>query len=274
MAAYAFHIDKENMRPLWRFPRALGEPGAAVAVTSGSLDSARAAAAALAKFGIDSYGMRLEVRDSDEVERAVEAVSAAFGPIDVLVNNAGIRVSGAAFDTPDSEWCDVMGTNVDGVWHCCRSVGRRMQAWGGVVIVNVGSMSAEIVNRPRWQAPYLAWKSTVTRRETLPPESSFAPLSSSPNAAFQRSSESSPTTHSPTESRKRSKTQLPIPAAQKFIKPHCPWTNGKVERLNRSLATEWAYRQAGNEYDRRVTTGERHPALRVRRAADPRTCSG
>jgi len=34
-----------------------------------------------------------------------------------------------------------------------------------------------------------------------------------------------------------------IGAQQHFIKPHCPWTNGKVERLNRTLATEWAYRQ-------------------------------
>ena len=32
-------------------------------------------------------------------------------------------------------------------------------------------------------------------------------------------------------------------ASQKFIKPHCPWQNGKVERFNRTLATEWAYRQ-------------------------------
>lgn len=32
-------------------------------------------------------------------------------------------------------------------------------------------------------------------------------------------------------------------ARQKFIKPHCPWQNGKVERFNRTLATEWAYRQ-------------------------------
>ncbi len=32
-------------------------------------------------------------------------------------------------------------------------------------------------------------------------------------------------------------------AEQRFIKPHCPWTNGKVERLNRTLQTEWAYRQ-------------------------------
>ena len=34
-----------------------------------------------------------------------------------------------------------------------------------------------------------------------------------------------------------------IGARQKFIRPHCPWQNGKVERLNRTLATEWAYRQ-------------------------------
>ncbi|SKB98784.1 Integrase core domain-containing protein, partial [Arthrobacter sp. 49Tsu3.1M3] len=33
-------------------------------------------------------------------------------------------------------------------------------------------------------------------------------------------------------------------AVQRFIKPHCPWTNGKAERFNRTLQTEWAYRQA------------------------------
>jgi transposase InsO family protein len=42
---------------------------------------------------------------------------------------------------------------------------------------------------------------------------------------------------------------------QKFIKPHCPWTNGKVERLNRTLATEWAYARPFN------STAERSAAL-------------
>ncbi|MEZ5209664.1 IS481 family transposase [Gordonia sp. (in: high G+C Gram-positive bacteria)] len=40
--------------------------------------------------------------------------------------------------------------------------------------------------------------------------------------------------------------------AQKFIKPHCPWQNGKVERLNRTLQTEWAYRQAFTSNDERA----------------------
>ena len=59
---------------------------------------------------------------------------------------------------------------------------------------------------------------------------------------------------------------------QKFIKPHCPWQNGKVERLNRTLATEWAYRKAYTSNAERVAalapwlehynTERRHSALR------------
>jgi transposase InsO family protein len=62
-----------------------------------------------------------------------------------------------------------------------------------------------------------------------------------------------------------------IGARQKFIKPHCPWQNGKVERLNRTLATEWAYRQIFTSNDERAaalapwieyyTTRRRHSAL-------------
>ncbi len=43
-----------------------------------------------------------------------------------------------------------------------------------------------------------------------------------------------------------------IGAVQRFIKPHCPWTNGKIERLNRTLATEWAYRQVFTSNDERT----------------------
>jgi transposase InsO family protein len=60
-------------------------------------------------------------------------------------------------------------------------------------------------------------------------------------------------------------------ARQKFIKPHCPWQNGKVERLNRTLATEWAYRQVFTSNDERAAalapwiehynTRRRHSAL-------------
>ena len=41
-------------------------------------------------------------------------------------------------------------------------------------------------------------------------------------------------------------------AKHKFIKPHCPWQNGKVERFNRTLATEWAYARAFTSNDQRT----------------------
>jgi NAD(P)-dependent dehydrogenase (short-subunit alcohol dehydrogenase family) len=141
--------------------QALGEAGAAVAVTARTDEAAAAAAAELEKLGIRSFGVRLEVSDVDDVERAVEAVSSQFGEIDILLNNAGIGVGGAAFEAPDSAWHEVMAANVDGVWYCSRAVGRRMRERGGGTIVNIGSMSAEIVNQPRWQVSYLTSKAAV-----------------------------------------------------------------------------------------------------------------
>jgi NAD(P)-dependent dehydrogenase (short-subunit alcohol dehydrogenase family) len=140
---------------------ALGDAGAAVAVTARTLASAEAAAKELSELGIRAYGVQLEVSDVEDVERAVEQVSTEFGEIDVLLNNAGIGVAGRAFETPDKAWHDVFSTNVDGVWYCSRAVGRRMAERGGGTIVNVGSMSAEIVNQPRWQASYLSSKAAV-----------------------------------------------------------------------------------------------------------------
>ena len=142
--------------------QALGEAGAGVAVTARTLAAAQAAAAELAEVGVRSYGVQLEVSDVDDVERAVADVTDNFGDIDVLVNNAGIGIAAAALDAPDDAWREVMSVNVDGVWYCSRAVARRMVERGrGGTIVNVGSMSAQIVNQPRWQISYLASKAAV-----------------------------------------------------------------------------------------------------------------
>ncbi|MFD4958749.1 SDR family NAD(P)-dependent oxidoreductase [Microbacterium sp. NPDC058389] len=141
--------------------QALGEAGAAVAVTARTDAAAQAAADELREAGIRSFGVRLEVSDAADVHRAVGEVSERFGEIDVLVNNAGISVGGAALEVDDQVWRDVLATNVDGVWFCSRAVARRMSRRGGGTIVNIGSMSAEIVNQPRWQISYLTSKAAV-----------------------------------------------------------------------------------------------------------------
>src|SRR5699024_1906676 len=71
---------------------ALAEAGAAVAVTARDGQDAAAAASALREAGHRALGVALEVSDLDSVERAVETIEAELGPIDVLVNNAGISI--------------------------------------------------------------------------------------------------------------------------------------------------------------------------------------
>jgi NAD(P)-dependent dehydrogenase (short-subunit alcohol dehydrogenase family) len=88
-------------------------------------------------------------------------VSSELGPVDVLVNNSGVCFHRPALEVPDDEWRAVWEVNVDGVWHCSRAVGAQMVERGTGVIVNVGSISAEIVNRPQWQPAYNASKAAV-----------------------------------------------------------------------------------------------------------------
>ena len=78
---------------------------------------------------------------------------AAHGRIDILVNNAGICFHGPALDVPDAEFDEVFDVNVTGLWRMSRAIGRHMVEAGGGSIVNVGSMSGLVVNRPQW-APY------------------------------------------------------------------------------------------------------------------------
>lgn len=141
--------------------QALAEAGAAVAITARTAQAAQDAAAELTAEGHTALGVALDVTDADSVESAVAEVEVALGPIDVLINNAGISIGGAALEIGDDVWTQTLDTNLNGVWRCSRAVGRRMAERGGGTIVNIGSMSAMIVNQPRWQPAYLASKAAV-----------------------------------------------------------------------------------------------------------------
>lgn len=141
--------------------QALGEAGARVAVTARSAADAAAAATELGGLGITAVGVPLEVTDLASVDAAVNAVCGSLGVPDVLVNNAGIGFEHTALAADQSDWAAIMATNVDGVWNCSRAAARRMIEHGGGTIVNIGSMSGYIVNRPRWQPAYLTSKAAV-----------------------------------------------------------------------------------------------------------------
>jgi len=109
--------------------------------------------ATLARSGGD---VRADVRDSEAVRAAFEQVQERFGPVLVLVNNAGVRDDGLAVRMTDESWATVLDTNLTGAFHCTRAaLSSMMRArWGR--IVNVSSVVAERGNPG--QANYAAAK--------------------------------------------------------------------------------------------------------------------
>jgi NAD(P)-dependent dehydrogenase (short-subunit alcohol dehydrogenase family) len=83
---------------------------------------------------------RCDVADPDEVRAAAAAVRAALGPIDVLVNNAGIVHRAPAFSVDDDTWRRVMAVNLDGVFYVTRAFSDDLIARQGRII-NIASIA-------------------------------------------------------------------------------------------------------------------------------------
>jgi NAD(P)-dependent dehydrogenase (short-subunit alcohol dehydrogenase family) len=142
--------------------RALGEAGATVVVAELLPDRVEASVAALRGLNIDAHGSALDVTQSGAVDRLADEIFGRHGRIDILVNNAGVAVSDIkAEDTSDEHWRFHMNVNLDGLFWCCRAFGRRMLAQQRGAIVNIGSMSGFIVNKPQPQSFYNASKAAV-----------------------------------------------------------------------------------------------------------------
>jgi NAD(P)-dependent dehydrogenase (short-subunit alcohol dehydrogenase family) len=143
------------------FAVALGEAGATVAILARDTAKTDEVLRDLEAQGIEAHGFRGDVARRPDVDRAADEILDALGRVDILVNNAGTCIHRPAFEVTDAEWQEVIDVNVNGVWNCCQAFGRQMAARGGGAIVNIGSISAQIVNRPQWQPAYNASKAAV-----------------------------------------------------------------------------------------------------------------
>jgi NAD(P)-dependent dehydrogenase (short-subunit alcohol dehydrogenase family) len=116
----------------------------------------------LAARGLEVDTAVLDVTSSESAARAIDDFAGRAGRLDILVNNAGIaRSEIAAEDMEDERWLNVLDVNLNGTFWCARAAGRHMLAKGSGAIVNVGSMSGFIVNRPQGQSHYNASKAAV-----------------------------------------------------------------------------------------------------------------
>ncbi|RIV88910.1 SDR family NAD(P)-dependent oxidoreductase [Aurantiacibacter zhengii] len=141
---------------------ALGEAGAHVVIADRDIDGLEKGIARLRGKDMSCRGQLLDVTDSAAVTEAAGAMMREEGRIDILVNNAGIaRSETAAEDVDDELWLNVLDVNLNGSFWCARAFGKHMLAARQGAIVNIGSMSGFIVNRPQAQSYYNASKAAV-----------------------------------------------------------------------------------------------------------------
>src|ERR1700761_439836 len=124
--------------------------GAAIA------DRLRADGYKVATLGRSGGDVQADVADAASVQKAFDEVRANYGPVLILVNNAGVTADGLAIRMPDDDWARVIDTNLNGAFNCTkRGLEDMLKArWGR--IVNVSSISAERGNSG--QANYAASK--------------------------------------------------------------------------------------------------------------------
>jgi 2-hydroxycyclohexanecarboxyl-CoA dehydrogenase len=123
--------------------RRLAKDGANVAIWDINEDAAQAAAAELVKEGLKAIASRVDVSKRAEIDAAVKVAKEKFGPISILVNNAGISAFTPFMQITEEQWDRIMQVNLKSVLICTQAVLPDMleAKWGR--IINVSSSSAQ-----------------------------------------------------------------------------------------------------------------------------------
>lgn len=144
------------------FARMLARAGASVALAGRRLQEGKAIARAMADEGLRVAAIAMDVTDRASVEAAVDEAAAAFGVVDVLVNNAGVAVTRPFLDLTERDWAGVLDVNLDGAWRVAQAVARRLKdAERPGTIVNIASVLADRVAAQ--VAPYTVSKAALVQ---------------------------------------------------------------------------------------------------------------
>jgi NAD(P)-dependent dehydrogenase (short-subunit alcohol dehydrogenase family) len=137
------------------------EAGAMVAIVARDEKKSQETLAELHDMGAKAIAVTANVAERSDLEAMLSAVTEGLGPVDVLVNNAGIGFHADALTLDDADWRRLFDTNLDAVWMASQIVGRQMVARKSGSIINIGSISGLIVNRPQWHSAYGISKAAV-----------------------------------------------------------------------------------------------------------------
>ncbi|MEC2077014.1 3-oxoacyl-[acyl-carrier-protein] reductase [Metabacillus fastidiosus] len=138
----------------------LAKQGINVAVNfSGNEAKANEVVDEIKALGADAFAIKADVSNGDDVQAMVKEVISRFGSLDILVNNAGITRDNLLMRMKDSEWDDVINTNLKGVFLCTKAVTRQMMKQRSGRIINITSIVGASGNAG--QANYVAAKAGV-----------------------------------------------------------------------------------------------------------------
>ena len=120
--------------------RGMAEAGAAIAIAGRNTAKSEAAAAELAKLGVKTAVLNVDVASEASCRKMIEDAVKALGRIDILVNNAGINIRKPANELALEEWRQVIDVNLTSAFICAHAAYPRMKEAGGGKIINIGSM--------------------------------------------------------------------------------------------------------------------------------------
>ena len=140
--------------------RGLGEAGAEVIVNATTEQGAEQGAAKLRELGLRAHAKAFDVTQSAQVQQAVDEIEAEWGPIVILVNNAGIQRRRPFLEFPEQDWNDVIAVNQTAVFLVSQTVAKKMVERQRGKIINIGSMQSELGRDTI--TPYAASKGAVT----------------------------------------------------------------------------------------------------------------
>ena len=134
----------------------LAEAGADVAVSARDLESLTETCSRIEALGQKSVPIACDVTRTSTISEAISTVERELGPIDILINNAGVNLPRPALDVSEDQWDAILDTNLKGAFFCAQQVGSSMVARRGGRIVNIASAAGLIPARER--AAYCASK--------------------------------------------------------------------------------------------------------------------
>jgi NAD(P)-dependent dehydrogenase (short-subunit alcohol dehydrogenase family) len=139
---------------------ALAEAGADVALSGRTIATCDESAAKIASAtGRRAKGFGADVTSSADIERLVKSIEDSLGPIDILINNAGVNIRGTVDQLAEADWDSVLNTNLKGPFLVARAIGPGMVKRGWGRVVNLGSILGSVALPGR--APYASSKAGV-----------------------------------------------------------------------------------------------------------------